>query len=114
MVGPFSRMSEAMLALRNSRVDAAVLDVNLGGEVVYPLADVLAADRVPFIFVTGYGAEEIERRFASVPVLQKPIEQDALQSIFVRRSAVSGLRPRRPTDEAWQTNPLYNRVDTSA
>jgi PAS domain S-box-containing protein len=91
VVGPFSRMSEAILALRNARVDAAVLDVNLGGEVVYPLADVLAADRVPFIFVTGYGPDEIERRFASVPVLQKPIEPDALQSIFVRRSPIPSL-----------------------
>jgi PAS domain S-box-containing protein len=85
VIGPFSRIAEALLALRNARVDAAVLDVNLGGEVVYPLADVLAADQVPFIFVTGYGADEIERRFASVPVLQKPIELDALQSIFGRR-----------------------------
>ena len=93
VVGPFSRMSEAILALRNARVDAAVLDVNLGGDVVYPLADVLAADQVPFIFVTGYGADEIERRFANVPVLQKPIEPDALQSIFVRRSAMPGLHP---------------------
>jgi PAS domain S-box-containing protein len=98
VVGPFSRMSEAILALRNARVDAAVLDVNLGGDVVYPLADVLAADRVPFIFVTGYGADEIERRFANVPVLQKPIEPDALQSIFVRRPAIPGLRPS-PTDQ---------------
>jgi two-component SAPR family response regulator len=84
-------MSDAILALRNARVDAAVLDVNLGGEVVYPLADVLTADRVPFIFVTGYGPDEIERRFASVPVLQKPIEPDALQSIFVRRPPVPEL-----------------------
>jgi len=103
VVGPFSRMSEAILALRSARVDAAVLDVNLGGEVVYPLADVLAADRVPFIFVTGYGAEEIERRFASIPVLQKPIEQDALQSIFARRPAVSGLRSA-PADRRSMAN----------
>ena len=64
-----------------------MLDVNLGGEVVYPLADALAAEHVPFIFVTGYSDEEIEGRFASVPVLQKPIERDALKSIFGRRSA---------------------------
>jgi PAS domain S-box-containing protein len=103
VVGPFSRMSEAILALRSARVDAAVLDINLGGEVVYPLADVLAADQVPFIFVTGYGAEEIERRFAGVPVLQKPIEPDALQSIFVRRPAIPGLRPS-PGDRRSMTN----------
>jgi PAS domain S-box-containing protein len=56
VLGPFNRISEAMVALRNNRVDAAVLDVNLGGELIYPLADVLAADRVPLVFITVYGA----------------------------------------------------------
>jgi PAS domain S-box-containing protein len=84
VLGPFNRISEAMVALRNNRVDAAVLDVNLGGELIYPLADVLAADRVPFVFITGYGAEEIEPRYAKVPILQKPIEPGALQSVFAQ------------------------------
>ena len=43
IVGPFSRISEAMIALRSNHIDAAVLDVNLGGELIYPLADVLTA-----------------------------------------------------------------------
>jgi PAS domain S-box-containing protein len=84
VLGPFNRISEAMVALRNNRVDAAVLDVNLGGELIYPLADVLAADRVPFVFITGYGAEEIEPRYAKGPILQKPIEPGALQSVFAQ------------------------------
>ena len=42
---------------RGSHVDAAVLDVNLGDVSVYPLADTLAAENIPFIFVTGYGSE---------------------------------------------------------
>jgi PAS domain S-box-containing protein len=86
VIGPFSRISEAMIALRNNHVDAAVLDVNLGGELIYPLADVLTADHVPFVFITGYGADEIERRYASIPILQKPIEADALKSMLVPRS----------------------------
>ena len=91
VIGPFGRISEAIVALRNSRVDAAVLDVNLGGEVVYPLADALAAERVPFIFVTGYSDEEIERRFSSIPVLQKPIERDALKSMFGSRAVMADI-----------------------
>jgi two-component SAPR family response regulator len=99
VLGPFSRITEAMVALRNNEIDAAVLDVNLGGELIYPLADVLAAGSVPFVFVTGYGAEEIERRFSSVPVLQKPIEREALQAIFARRPVAAdkkkpAVRPR--------------------
>jgi PAS domain S-box-containing protein len=89
VIGPFNRISEAMIALRNNHIDAAVLDVNLGGELIYPLADVLAADHVPFVFITGYGAEEIEPRYASVPILQKPIEAGALKSVFVRPSTLS-------------------------
>ena len=89
VIGPFNQISEAMIALRNNHIDAAVLDVNLGGELIYPLADVLAADHVPFVFITGYGAEEIEPRYASVPILQKPIEAGALKSVFVRPSMLS-------------------------
>ena len=51
---------------------------------MYPLADTLVAENIPFVFVTGYGADELEARFANVPVLQKPIELNALQSIFGR------------------------------
>jgi PAS domain S-box-containing protein len=90
VLGPFNRISEAMIALRNNRVDAAVLDVNLGGELIYPLADVLAADHVPFVFITGYGAEEIEPRYASVPILQKPIEVGALEAVFTCPQAKAG------------------------
>jgi len=89
VLGPFNRISEAMIALRNNHIDAAVLDVNLGGELIYPLADVLTADHVPFVFITGYGAEEIEPRYARAPVLQKPIEASALKSVFVRAAAIS-------------------------
>ena len=88
-IGPYSRISEAMVALRNNHIDAAVLDVNLGGELIYPLADVLTADHVPFIFITGYGSEEIESRYSHVPVLQKPIEQDSLKSAFAISAAAS-------------------------
>jgi hypothetical protein len=78
-----------MIALRNQNIDAAVLDVNLGGEMIYPLADVLAADHVPFVFITGYGAEAIERRYSNVPILQKPIEPGALKSLFAIEPALA-------------------------
>jgi hypothetical protein len=70
-------------AARDDGVDAAILDVNLGGELIYPVADALAARGVPFVFVTGYGAESIDGRFAHVPILQKPIERHVLQHLFV-------------------------------
>ena len=84
VVGPFRKLPEAVAALNKGYVDAAILDINLGGELVYPLADILAAESIPFVFITGYGAESVDRRFANVRVLQKPIERQALETIFVR------------------------------
>jgi hypothetical protein len=72
-----------MAAVGREDFQAAVLDVNLDGEMVYPVADAVVARGVPFVFVTGYSAEGIDRRFAKVPVLQKPIERQMLQSVFV-------------------------------
>jgi hypothetical protein len=60
-----------------------VLDFNLAGEPADPLANVLAARSVPFLFITGYERDSIDRRYANVPVLQKPIEADSLQRVLV-------------------------------
>jgi two-component SAPR family response regulator len=83
IVGPFGRLSEAKAALKKGGIDAAILDINLGGELVYPLADRLLEAKIPFIFVTGYGPESIDRRFAGIPVLQKPVEREALERMFM-------------------------------
>jgi two-component sensor histidine kinase/DNA-binding response OmpR family regulator len=93
VIGPFSRPTDAETALHAERVDAAVLDINLDGEMVYPVADQLAARGIPFVFVTGYGAETIERRFAHVPVLQKPIERQMLEGAFARNGNGAGRAP---------------------
>jgi PAS domain S-box-containing protein len=92
VVGPHSRVADAIAAIKGEDIDAAVLDVNLGGELVYPVADLLATRGVPFIFVTGYGLESIDRRFANIHVLQKPVERDMLQRIFLADGGVAMLR----------------------
>ena len=58
------------------------LDINLNGELVYPVAAALVERGVPIVFVTGYGAESIDRQFSQIPVLQKPIERQVLESFF--------------------------------
>ncbi len=83
VVGPFSRLSEAMIAAVHENIDGGIIDVNLGGEFVYPVADVLVAREIPFVFVTGYGVESIEGRFGHVPIIKKPVQRQALQKIFV-------------------------------
>jgi PAS domain S-box-containing protein len=96
VIGPFSRVSDACRALQDHQVDAAILDVNLNGEMVYSLAELLTARKIPFVFATGYGAESIESRFEHIPVLQKPIEKDTLTRVFVRSVAA---RNSIPTDQ---------------
>jgi PAS domain S-box-containing protein len=83
VVGPVSTASGALAAARESHFDAAVLDINLGDGLVYTVAEILEKRGVPFVFVTGYDADSVDPRFSGVPVLQKPIERDMLQKIFL-------------------------------
>lgn len=80
--GPYSRYSDAMGAARANDLHAGVLDVNVGGEKVYPLAAILAKRNIPFVFVTGYSPDSIDPRFTHIPVLQKPIERQALLAVL--------------------------------
>lgn len=63
---------------------ATVLDCNLGHEKVWPVAERLQQERVPFVFSTGYGASGIDPRFAAVPVLAKPYDAASLRTALER------------------------------
>lgn len=80
--GPYNRLTEAMNAARDNEVHLGVLDVNVGGEAIYALADILVEREIPFVFVTGYSLENINTRFTHIPVLQKPIEREALRILL--------------------------------
>jgi two-component SAPR family response regulator len=82
-----------MVAAVHDDIDAGIIDVNLGGEFVYPVADVLVARKIPFVFVTGYGVESIDSRFADVPIVKKPVQRQVLQKIFI---PAAGERARFP------------------
>ena len=83
VVGPLNTASEALAAAREGHFDAAVLDINLGDGLVYTVAEILGLRGVPFVFVTGYDVASVDPRFSEVPILQKPIERDMLQRIFM-------------------------------
>jgi two-component sensor histidine kinase/ActR/RegA family two-component response regulator len=82
VLGPYSTLSEALLAGDATDLFGAILGVNLGGEMVFPLAEKLKGKKVPFIFITGYGPERINQCYADAPTLAKPIEMTALVSIL--------------------------------
>jgi DNA-binding response OmpR family regulator len=71
---PIPRISEALDAVDRGTFDAAVLDVNLGGERVYPVADALSRRNVPFVFITGYGTGVLSGEHAERPRLCKPFK----------------------------------------
>jgi PAS domain S-box-containing protein len=80
--GPYSRFSDAILAAKSNNLQAGILDVNLGGEKTYAVADILMDRKIPFAFVTGYGPDAIVSAFAHAPVLQKPIEAAKLHALL--------------------------------
>jgi CheY-like chemotaxis protein len=63
---------QALAILAENRPDIALLDVNLGREKVFPVADMLIERAVPFIFSTGYGRGGLPLEWAGWPVIQKP------------------------------------------
>jgi CheY-like chemotaxis protein len=61
-----------------SHPDAAVLDVNIAGDEVYPVAQALAARNIPFVFATGYGARGLDDAWRGRPIVQKPFQMEHL------------------------------------
>ncbi|MCP2082244.1 UNVERIFIED_ORG: DNA-binding response OmpR family regulator [Methylorubrum zatmanii] len=73
--------------------DIAVLDINIRGEMSYPLADVLRERGVPFIFATGYDLDVMPEKFSYVPRLQKPFHAKELVRVLADTCAkVSPIR----------------------
>lgn len=84
------RLGEALELARSEAIDVAVLDVNLGaGDTSYPVAAVLAARSIPFLFATGYGANGIDPAFSDRNVVQKPYKASELV-----QAALNVSRPR--------------------
>jgi CheY-like chemotaxis protein len=71
-------IAEARDLAANGEFSAAVLDVNLDGEEIYPVADILAARGLPFVFVTGYGERSLPEPYRDRPALQKPFQAEQL------------------------------------
>ncbi len=79
VVGPAAQLDQALELAGSADVDLAVLDVNLGGQPVFPVARVLSDRGVRFVFATGYGAGGLPPEWSHVPALQKPYTLDQVQ-----------------------------------
>lgn len=90
VLDPVPTLAQALDALAHERPDAAVLDVNLRGERVTPVAEALHEQGVPFVLVTGYGSARLhEEALQGVPSLRKPVDSRqlarALAEVVARR-----------------------------
>ncbi len=72
-------IAEARQLAADGQFDCAILDVNLDGQEIFPVADILAKRGLPFVFVTGYGGQNLPERYRDRPALQKPFQTEQLQ-----------------------------------
>jgi len=71
-VGPVGHIQTALLAVTKEPLDGALLDVDLAGESVEPIADFLRRRGIPFALVTGYARERLPERLRDCPYVAKP------------------------------------------
>ncbi|WP_398468585.1 response regulator [Tardiphaga sp.] len=75
-------ITEATRLAGSTEFDVAILDVNVNGKVISPVAEVLASRNKPFIFATGYGAQGLPEDFRDRPTLQKPFQMETLAQVL--------------------------------
>lgn len=93
VVGPVGRFDTALAAAKSEDVDLALLDVNIRGDAIYPVADILTERGIPFAFLTGYGRETLPARHADKRILSKPFQAAALLA------AVQAMSPAPPLED---------------
>ena len=76
-----ARIGKAALLASEAALAGAILDVNVAGETVYPVARELRRRRIPFVFATGYGVSGLRADYRDWPTLSKPFHFDALQRV---------------------------------
>jgi DNA-binding LytR/AlgR family response regulator len=91
IVGPVGTVRAAMVLVeKGDRLDAAVLDVNIRGEPVYPVADALIAREVPILFVTGYEELLLQRPYQSIARCSKPYNRAAIIGVLEKLTTQAG------------------------
>jgi CheY-like chemotaxis protein len=88
MAGEAGAIDEAMTLARQGEFDAAILDVNLNGQPITPVVEILVQRGLPFVFATGYGQRGVPEPYRGNPTLQKPFQVEALAQ------ALAAVAPR--------------------
>ncbi len=86
VIGPTPRVDRALELIQDEVIDAAILDVHLDGEMVFPVAERLEELRIPYVFATGYDPSIIPGHFRGFALCDKPIEIERIaQALFAPR-----------------------------
>jgi len=78
LAGEAGRIGEALALAQEGKFDVAILDVNLNGQPISPVVEILIDRGLPFVFATGYGQHGVPEPYRNTPTLQKPFQADAL------------------------------------
>ena len=92
VVGPAARLDQGLRLAADEALDAAILDVNLNDRRSYPIAEELRRRGVPFLFATGYAAEEVRCHDAEAPIIRKPYDGPMIEAAL-RCLLSSGTNP---------------------
>jgi CheY-like chemotaxis protein len=91
-VGPASNIDDGEVLARDTvDLDAALLDVNVAGRQVFPVAEVLKARGVPFVFSTGYGEGGLPEEWRGQPTIQKPFTESAIRDALMAAMGVTSV-----------------------
>ncbi|MFE9083191.1 response regulator [Brevundimonas sp. NPDC003935] len=90
VVGPESNIDDGLrAATTEGGLDAALLDVNVAGREVFPVAEALKARGVPFVFSTGYGEAGLPEHWRGNPTIQKPFTEGAIRDALMKAMNIS-------------------------
>jgi DNA-binding response OmpR family regulator len=105
VVGPAPRLPRALELAASAGIDAALLDVNLHGEMVFPVAQVLRGRGIPWAFLTGYGNENIPQEYRRCVVLTKPFRAGDMLLVLQSLMATRGQPPGAPLGAQYVARP---------
>jgi CheY-like chemotaxis protein len=89
VVGPESNIDDGLRSALGEALDAALLDVNVAGREVFPVAEALRARGVPFVFSTGYGEAGLPEHWRGHPTIQKPFTEGAIRDALMKVMNIS-------------------------
>jgi CheY-like chemotaxis protein len=104
VIGPAANVNQALGIIEAETIDAAVLDVNLNGQMSYPVADALAARGVPFVFATGYAKDGMLDGYRTIPILQKPYHRSVFCDTMAKLLTSNAARVESVVTAAAETS----------